>query len=69
MRVGFPDIFVYEPRGQYHGLAIEMKRQQGGKVSEAQRECLAELTARGYLAVVCRGFQEAKKTVDEYLKL
>ena len=69
MRVGFPDIIIFEPRGNYHGLAIELKREKGGRVSEAQKECLDELNARGYLAVVCRGFTEAKDVIDRYLKL
>ena len=68
MRVGFPDLFIYEPRGSYHGLAIEMKRVKGGKLSEAQAKCLAELNERGYKAAVCRGFDEAKKIIDDYLK-
>jgi len=27
---GFPDLFFYEPRGEHHGLAIELKREKGG---------------------------------------
>lgn len=68
MRAGFPDFFIYEPRGNYHGLAIELKRVKGGKVSEAQKQCLKELSERGYKAVVCRGFEEAKNTIDSYIK-
>ena len=30
---GFPDVFVYEPRGAFHGLAIELKKDKGGRVS------------------------------------
>ena len=68
MRVGFPDIFIYEARGKYHGLAIELKRQKGGKISKPQLQCLCELKQRGYYATVCRGFQEAKIIIDKYLK-
>ena len=25
MKKGVPDLFIYEPRGEYHGLAIELK--------------------------------------------
>ena len=68
MRAGFPDFFIYEPRGKYHGLAIELKRVKGGRVADTQQKCLDELSERGYMAVVCRGFEEARKTIDEYLK-
>jgi hypothetical protein len=26
---GFPDLFFCEPRGEHHGLAIELKRDKG----------------------------------------
>ena len=68
MLPGFPDFFIYEPRGVYHGLAIEMKRVKGGRVSEEQKECLKKLSDRGYYATVCRGFDEAKEVIDRYLK-
>lgn len=69
MRTGFPDFFVYEPRGGFHGLAIEMKRRRGGQVSDAQAACLEELERNGYKAVVCRGFDEARAVVDRYLEM
>ena len=67
MRTGFPDFFIYEARGPFHGLAIEMKRRHGGTVSDVQLSCLAELRLRGYRAEVCRGFDEAVRVVGEYL--
>lgn len=69
MRVGFPDLLIFEPRGKFHGLAIELKRRKGGRVSDAQSKCLEELSERGYRAEVAKGFDEAKKIIDEYLKL
>ncbi len=33
---GFPDLFIYEPRGEFHGLAIEMKKEKGGTASPEQ---------------------------------
>lgn len=68
MRPGHPDIEIMVPNEKYHGLFIEMKRQKGGAVSEAQKKCIAELNANGYRAVVCRGAAEAKKELDEYMK-
>lgn len=68
MKKGFPDFFIYEPRGIYHGLAIELKRVKGSKVSDEQKECLKALETRGYKAEVCKGFDEAKKVIDNYLR-
>jgi hypothetical protein len=66
---GFPDIFIYEPRDAFHGLAIEMKREKGGVVSLHQKEWHKKLTERRYFCAICKGFDEAKKVIDEYLHL
>ena len=68
MRKGVPDILVCEPCGQYHGLFIEMKKPKTGKLSEEQREWLHELSLKGYATAVCYGFNEAKETVENYLR-
>lgn len=68
MQAGFPDLFIYEPTTQYHGLAIELKRERGGRVSEAQKHWIDELNKRGYLAVVCKGYDEAQRVIDDYRK-
>ncbi len=39
------------------------------KPSDDQKEWLSLLNKNGYLAVVCYGFNEAKQTIDKYLKL
>lgn len=65
-RAGTPDILIFEPKGKWHGLFLEMKREKGGVVSEHQKEFLKRANERGYYAVVCRGFDEAKKVIDEY---
>lgn len=65
---GFPDLFIYEPRSRYHGLAIEMKRKKGGEVSEEQEKWIDGLNSRGYLAYVCYGFDEAKAVITRYLE-
>jgi hypothetical protein len=65
---GFPDIFIYEPRKEWHGLAIEMKTAKG-VVSQSQKEWRKNLDQRNYMAFVCRSFDEAKIVIDEYLAL
>lgn len=65
---GVPDICIPVPNKKYHGLYIEMKRQKGGVVSENQKKWIDRLNQNGYLAVVCRGFEEAREVVKEYMK-
>ena len=66
---GFPDIEIPLPIAPYHGCYIELKRQKGGKLSENQVDWLKYLTEKGYYAVCCRGFDEAKEIVLHYLSL
>lgn len=68
-KAGFPDLFFYEPRGGYHGLAIELKRSKGGTTSPLQKEWLEALKKRGYYATVAQGFDAAKKVIDWYMRL
>ena len=42
LQPGFPDLLILEPKGEYHGLAIEMKTETG-RLSENQREWLRQL--------------------------
>ena len=63
---GFPDLFIYEPRGKYHGLAIELKTKIG-QTTANQSAWITSLQSRGYAAYICKGFDEARKIVDEYL--
>lgn len=65
---GVPDIFIAYPCGGHHGLFVEMKRQTGGVVSEAQNEVMEFFRENGYECRVCRGAGEAMTAVEEYLK-
>lgn len=68
VRAGVPDLFLACGSSCFNGLFIEMKKTRGGRVSEAQRAYLDMLTERGYLAVVCNGWLEAKQIIEQYLK-
>jgi len=63
---GFPDLFIYEPRGAFYGLAIEMKKEKGGVASPEQKRWLEQLRNRGYASYICKGKDEAIKIIDEY---
>lgn len=67
VRVGIPDLFLAVPTRQAHGLWIEMKRQHGGRISDAQKSSMAALEAQGYACTVCRGWAEARRSIVEYL--
>ena len=63
---GFPDLFIYEPNADYHGLAIEMKKEKGGVASPEQKSWQEQLRNRGYSSYICKGSEEAIKIIDEY---
>jgi hypothetical protein len=63
---GFPDLFIYEPRNEYNGLAIEMKKEKGGVASPEQKRWQDQLRNRGYASYICKGSEEAIKVIDEY---
>jgi hypothetical protein len=67
VKAGVPDMCLPVSRGGYHGLYIELKRIKGGKVSNAQERWIDGLTANGYCAKVCKGWQEAAKLIIWYL--
>lgn len=66
VRKGVPDLFLPVPRGNYHGLFIELKRIGKGATTE-QAEWLDYLSDQGYKAALCRGFDAAKAVIEEYL--
>jgi hypothetical protein len=69
LKTGVPDICLPCARGAYHGLYIELKRRKGGTVSENQSEWIDALNKAGYMATVCKGFEEAVNAIMEYLTL
>lgn len=68
VKSGVPDVVLPVARGGYHGLYVEMKRTEGGRVSTEQREWLEALTAQGYKAEVAYGWEEAKDVIEKYLQ-
>jgi hypothetical protein len=66
VKPGVPDIVIAEPSGGYHGLYVELKRKKGGCISGNQKKWIDKLGSRGYLAVVCRGADEAISVIDNY---
>lgn len=68
VKPGVPDLHLPVPKGGYHGLYIEMKRKKDGKLSPDQREWLRILTEQGHYCAVCKGWEQAVKTIINYLR-
>jgi hypothetical protein len=77
---GFPDWFLAEPRGVYHGLFLEIKREgttlylRDGRLStnahiQEQAEMLQKLMNRGYYANFAQGIAPAVNQVQMYMGL
>lgn len=69
---GVPDILIFEPRGTYHGMAIELKRpkikgKNKGILSPEQSEWIDSLNRKGYYACVCHGAEVAIEVINRYL--
>lgn len=67
VKPGVPDIFLPVARGPWHGLFIELKRQKGGKISDAQKKWISDLLTQGFLAEVAYGWKEAAALIEDYL--
>lgn len=65
---GVADIFVAMPKGQYHGLWIELKSLKG-RMTPKQTEFLENMRTQGYMAVCAKGFETAKVIIESYLEL
>ena len=62
---GFPDLFIYEARNGYHGLAIEIKTIKG-RATKEQQQWIDDLNDRGYYAKICKGLPHVLATIDIY---
>lgn len=67
LKRGVPDVFFPVARGQYHGLAIEMKALNGKPTAE-QLIWLDWLRRAGWQANVCHGWLEASECIETYIK-
>lgn len=64
---GAPDLLVAEPRNGKHGLFVEMKRQDGGRVSKDQLIVHAALMQRGYEVQIHDGADSAYIAILHYV--
>lgn len=66
VKAGVPDIHLPVPKGEYHGLYIELK---AGKntTTEKQRSWLRFLNQQGYFTAICYNWQTAAELIETYL--
>ena len=77
---GYPDLFIAEPRGEYHGLYIEMKKNRAevykidgtyksGKHLLNQIVMRKRLQAKGYRVEWGLGSEDAIQKLEKYLSI
>ena len=75
---GLPELMIFEARGMYHGLMIELKKEgqspfkkngdlKAGEHLAEQAKAIQSLLRKGYFARFCTGFDEAKEFIDAYM--
>ena len=69
MTPGVPDLFLPFPAKGYHGLYIEMKKDDKGKPSEGQVDFLEYAEGVGYLCHLAGGAAHAVEAIKDYLEL
>ena len=79
MRSGskLPDIWILEPKGNFHGLFLEVKAEspfrrdgsiKAGHFAE-QEDYLSKLRQKGYSAMFVWSFDHAKAAIDNYMSI
>jgi hypothetical protein len=69
VKAGVPDIFLPVPKGNRHGLWIELKRSnRRNHATPEQSRWLDALSAQGYAVTVCYGTDEAITAILDYLR-
>ncbi len=66
-RAGVADLMLAIPAKGWHGLWIEMKARKGGRLSKDQEAFLTDMAAQGYMAICCKGADEAINAIKIYL--
>jgi hypothetical protein len=65
---GVSDLIIFEPRGGYSAMFLEMKRADGGSgASDNQLWFIRQVEQRGAFGIVCNGYDEAQVVIDDYL--
>ena len=66
VKPGVPDMFLPVAREGCHGLYIELKRRDGGRVSTEQTAWMDALARQGYKTALCHGWDAAREEIQRY---
>lgn len=69
VKAGMPDYCLPVMRGGYGALYIELKRKDGGQLSDTQKLTHGKLRQHWNCVKVCNGWESARDAVLEYLEL
>lgn len=64
---GTLDMLLPHPRGCFHGLFLEFKREEGGKISPDQKLMATDHAKEGYCVAFCKTVEAAIKVLDLYM--
>lgn len=64
-KAGFPDLLIFH-KGV--SLALELKKDKGSNPTDKQVAWLKTLRQNGFIATHAKGFDEAKRVIDEAFK-
>lgn len=67
VKPGVPDYFLPVPRGNYHGLYVELKTEKG-RATKNQKFWCVQLKQQGYQAVIANGWETAAHCIRTYLE-
>lgn len=67
VKAGVPDVMLPVARHGCNGLYIELKRRRGGRLSAEQMAWMDALMREGFRCAMCRGWDEARETILQYL--
>ncbi len=67
LQPGTPDLLVPIARGSYGCCYIEMKRQHGGRLTDAQKGFIPRLLNAGNMVYIAAGAKEAINFLEHYL--
>lgn len=69
MKKGMPDVCLPCARGPWHAMYIEMKRIEGDGPTDDQFKRMLSLEENGNLAIWCRGWEDARLAIIDYLSI
>lgn len=67
VKSGVPDCLIFNQKGIYNGLALELKIKPN-KPTENQKKWMLELSILGWMCKVAYTFEEAEEIINNYKK-